>query len=721
MNLKKRHTLFCRTIALATLLLTPCVIQAQDFHFDNIFDFEHILAYLVAGLLIGIFLLLFYNRLYVYREQDINKLQHSQNNRLAIIIQTGRMRMWIYDTITRHYRFISETGEIVQEYNPIDFSQFFNRDDFEVMRSSIFDICENRRITSTVNIRSNEVDKENIRYYEIHISIAEKNFRGEATKLLGVQRDVTAEQEKKDNTNKLMMRYHTVFNSSLVDMLYYDKDGLLTDLNDTACKSFDIPNKEALIKEKHYFKENAFFNNIDFTKIDHTYMSSIIDIEEYDTTRHWTTKSGKTGKIYYEASVNTVHNEQGELEGVYIAGRNISEMVDSFHKQQEGAIALKKAIQHIQEYIDNINYALRISNVRMVDYNPQTYTFTLSNTIDKSNLRLSQLRCIRLAMPRYRRAVSSALNRMDHLTPHAIEQTIETEIRDEKRRQIALLFNMVPILDKDDKIEHYFGLCREMTDMLETERLLAIETKKAQEAELLKESFLTNMSYEIRTPLNSVLGFAELFEIEHDEADEPIFVEEIKRNTNTLLLLINDILYLSRIDADMVEFKHEDYDFAELFHSYCQMGWVSVRPEVRTSVEGPYEHLIINGDGEHLGKAIQMLCANAARFTQKGTIRAKYEYRREELVVIIEDTGDGIDPETLPKVFERFVRDKDERLCGTGLDLPIIEALIKKMGGSIELNSELGKGTTAWLFLPCHAKMIEKKSNIDYNTDPVIV
>jgi signal transduction histidine kinase len=721
MNLKKRHTLFCRTVTLATLLLTPCVIQAQKFHFDNIFDFEHVLAYLVAGLLIGIFLLLFYNRLYVYREQDINKLQHSQNNRLAIIIQTGRMRMWIYDTITRHYRFISETGEIVQEYNPIDFSQFFNRDDFEVMRSSIFDICENRRITSTVNIRSNEVDKENIRYYEIHLSIAEKNFRGEATKLLGVQRDVTAEQEKKDNTNKLMMRYHTVFNSSLVDMLYYDKDGLLTNLNDTACKSFDIPNKEALIKEKHYFKENAFFNNIDFTKIDHTYMSSIIDIEEYDTTRHWTTKSGKTGKIYYEASVNTVHNEQGELEGVYIAGRNISEMVDSFHKQQEGAIALKKAIQHIQEYIDNINYALRISNVRMVDYNPQTYTFTLSNTIDKSNLRLSQLRCIRLAMPRYRRAVSSALNRMDHLTPHAIEQTIETEIRDEKRRQIALLFNMVPILDKDDKIEHYFGLCREMTDMLETERLLAIETKKAQEAELLKESFLTNMSYEIRTPLNSVLGFAELFEIEHDEADEPIFVEEIKRNTNTLLLLINDILYLSRIDADMVEFKHEDYDFAELFHSYCQMGWVSVRPEVRTSVEGPYEHLIINGDGEHLGKAIQMLCANAARFTQKGTIRAKYEYRREELVVIIEDTGDGIDPETLPKVFERFVRDKDERLFGTGLDLPIIEALIKKMGGSIELNSELGKGTTVWLFLPCHAKMIEKKSNIDYNTDPVIV
>ena len=710
MNLKKLHDIFCRLVVLVFLLPVPTVLLAQDFHFDNIFDFNHILAYLVAGFLIGIFLLLFYNRLYVYREQDINKIQREQNTRLSIIMQTGRMRMWIYDTVTRHYRFVSETGEIVQEYNPIDFAHFFERDDFEVMRSTIFDICENRRFTSTINLRKNKVDEEDVKYYEVHLSIAEKNSKGNVTQILGVQRDITAEQEKKNNANKLMMRYHTVFNSSLVDMLYYDKNGLLTDLNDTACNSFDIPDKEALIKEKHYFNENVFFNNIDFTKIDHTHMSSVVDIEEYDTTRHWSTKSGKTGKVYYEAAVNTVHNENGELEGVYIAGRNISEMVDSFHKQQEGALQLKKTIQHIQEYIDNINYALRINNVRLIDYHPKTYIFTMSNTIDKSQMRLSQLRCIRLAMPQYRRAVSSALNRMDHLTPHTIEQTIETEIRDEKGRQVALLFNMVPIMDKNNKVEHYFGLCREMTDMLETERLLAIETKKAQEAELLKDSFLTNMSYEIRTPLNSVLGFAELFEMEHDETDEPVFVEEIKRNTNTLLRLINDILFLSRIDADMMEFKHDDFDFAELFESFCQMGWVNLSPEVRISIENPYEHLVINGDVEQLGKAIQILCATSANFTRKGTVRAKYEFRREELVIIIEDTGGGIDPETLPKVFERFVRDRQERLCGTGLDLPIVEALIKKMGGSVEITSELGKGTTAWIFLPCKPKVVERKT-----------
>lgn len=720
MNPNKLHNQFCRLTALAFMLLVPDIIYAHDRLFDNLFDFDHILAYVVAALLITIAVSLFYNRLYIFREQELKKKQGSESQRLSIIMQAGRMNMWIYDTQTRHYKIISGDGHIVDEYNPISFAKMFDRDEFETMRSAIFDICEDKRLTDTVNISSHGAEKEDDRYYIVHLSIAEKDSRGHVTQILGVQRDITAEQIKKTNTSKLMMRYHTVFNSSLVDMLYYDKNGLLTDLNDTACASFAIPDKEKLISEKHYFKENAFFNNIDFTKVDHVHMTSIIDIAEYDSTRHWATKSGKTGKVYYEASVNTVLNDDGELEGVYIAGRNISEMVDSFHKQQQGAITLKKAIKHIQEYIDNINYALRISGVRLVDYEPKTYTFTISNTIEKTQMQLSQLRCIRLAMPQYRRIVSSALNRMDHRTPHTIEHTIETEIRDAKKRQIALMFNMVPIKNKEDKVDHYFGLCREMTDMLETERLLAIETKKAQEAELLKESFLTNMSYEIRTPLNSVLGFAELFEMEHDEADETVFVEEIKRNTNLLLRLINDILYLSRIDADMVEFKHDEFDFAEYFDSYCQMGWTNVQPEVRTSVENPFDHLVINGDIEHLGKAIQMLCATSAYFTKQGTIRAKYEYRRGELVISVEDTGRGIDPETLPKAFERFVRNSEEQLFGTGLDLPIIDALVKKMGGSVEMTSEVGKGTTVWIFLPAAPTVIVKKSNIDYNLEPVI-
>ena len=709
MSLKKLYNISYRYAALAILLLTPGMLQAQDSLFGNFFDFDHILSYAVAFLLIAIFILLFYNRLYVFREHEVINLHKSRNARLALVMQAGKLRIWTYYPETRHYRILSVSGEVSEEYNPVDFALFYDRDDFEKMRSIMFDIIEGRRLTASVSIRGIDADK-HISYYETHLSVQDRDAKGQVTRILGVQHDVTDMHEKKASANALSIRYETVFNSSLIDMLYYDKNGVLTDINDTACESFGIHNREKALKERHLFKENPLFNNIDISKSSQTHTTTIIDIADYEDSRYRFKKSEKKGKMYYESTINSVINQQGEKEGVYIAGCDVSEMVNSFHQQLEGAIALKRVTEQIQAYVENINYALRVSDVRLVNYFPKTYTTTISNIIGKPQLQLSQLRCIRLASPRYRRTVSSVLNRMDHLTERGIEQTIETEIRDQRGRQISLMFNLVPIFDEDGKVEHYFGMFRNQTDMMETERKLAIETRKAQEAELLKESFLTNMSYEIRTPLNTVLGFAELFEMDHDEADESVFVEEIKKNTNTLLLLINDILFLSKLDADMVEFKHDDFDFAEYFDAYCQMGWSNINPNVKTSIENPYEHLVLNGDIEQLGKAIQKLCANSATFTQEGTIRAKYEYRRGELSIIIEDTGGGIDSETVSHVFDRFVRDKEERLCGTGLDLPIIESLVKKMGGTIEIQSELKKGTTVWIFIPCHAKKVEKKN-----------
>ena len=678
---------------------------------DNLFDFDHVLAYIVAGLLITIFVLLFNNRLYVYKEHDNNKQLKNQNERLALVMQTGKLQLWIYNTESRHYILLSEKGEFTQELNPIDFARSFDLSDFELLRTAIFDISENKRLSSTVKVRSN-TSEESVKYYDIHLSIVSKNSKGQVISILGIQHDVTLEHEKKQHTNELLMRYHTVFNSSLIDMLYYDKDGVLTEINDTACKTYQIEDRKQLLARKPRLHDDPIYKNIALSEASSTHMTSLIDFSSKDEELYGALPVGFKGKAYYESMVNVVYNRQGELDGIYIAGRNITEMVESFHQQQAGAIQLKKATQHIQEYIDDFNYALQVSNVQLVNYYPDHFTMEISNTIGTSQIKFSQLRCIRIATPRYRRAVSSILNRMDRRTTQAIEQTIETEIRDKKGRQISLMFNMIPIMDEHGRVDHYFGTFRNMTDIVETERHLAIETKKAQEAELLKESFLTNMSYEIRTPLSSVLGFADLFETEHDEEDEAKFVEEIKKNTNTLLQLINDILFLSKMDADMLEFKYEDFDFAEYFDTYCQMGWSGVSPEVKTYIENPYDHLVINGDAEQLGKAIQKLCNNATYFTTQGSIRAKYEYRREELVIIIEDTGTGIDKDTLPKVFDRFVRNKDEQLCGTGLDMPIIESLIKKMGGSIEIQSEVGKGTTVWVFLPCQAKNVEKKREI---------
>ncbi|MBQ9230650.1 MAG: HAMP domain-containing histidine kinase [Prevotella sp.] len=710
MNLKRQYKENPRLTILAILTLIPDILIAKGFQEDVLFDAEHIHVYIVAGLFISTFVLLFYNFLYIFREHDINNLQKSQNARLALVLQAGRLRLWVYDTNTRHYKILSETGILTEEYNPIDFAHFYDRDDFEVMRAAIFDISENRRLSSTVNVKSNS-DNGDVKHYSIHLSIDHRNERGHVARILGVQHDITAEHEKKEHANELLMRYHTVFNSALIDMMYYDKDGILTEINETAHKTFQVTESDKYLGQKpHLGKE--LLKSIKLENNDYIHTTTIIDFSKYNTNDASLILPNQGGLFYYESIVNAIRDKDGNLEGIYVAGRNVTELVESFHQRQEGAILLKKATQHIKEYIDNINYTLQVSKVLLVNYYPSSFTMELSDIIGKPKIRLSQLRCIRLATPRFRRSVSSVLNRMDHLTRSVIELTIETEIRDNKGRQVFLMFNLIPILDKQGQVSHYFGMCRNMTDMVETERQLALETKKAQEAELLKESFLTNMSYEIRTPLASILGYAALFETEHDEADEPVFVDEIKKNTNELLQLINDILFISRLDADMVEFKNNSFDFAEYFDAYCQMGWSSINPEVKTSIENPYEHLVISGDAEQLGKVIQKLCMLSASFTRKGNVRAKYEYRREELVISIEDTGGGISPETLPKAFGRFARDENEKLCGTGLDLPIIEEIVKRMGGSVELQSEKGKGSTVWVFLPCEATRIEKKSEI---------
>ena len=291
---------------------------------------------------------------------------------------------------------------------------------------------------------------------------------------------------------------------------------------------------------------------------------------------------------------------------------------------------------------------------------------------------------------------------------------IESEIRDKQGRQIWLLFNMVPLIDANGEVERYFGMCRNMTDMVETERRLAVESEKARETELLKQAFLTNMSHEIRTPLNTIVGFAELFTTDHDESDEPFFTEQIKVSTNSLLALVNDVLFLSQLDANLMEYKREDVDFAAFFESQCQMGFSNVSPDVKVVVERPYNKLVVDIDAEHVGHIIERLSKMAGTFTLHGTIRCGYEYRRGELTFRIEDTGGGIPAEAMEHIFERFARGENG-MHGTGLDLPIVQTLVRQMGGDVDLQSEQGQGTTVWVSIPCTAKVVEKTRESQYN------
>ena len=672
---------------------------------------DYILIGAMAVMIIIAMVMLLHNRFLVAREKEADAKSKNQINRLAIILQTGKLRLWTYNVATRRYSSISKDGDSTHEYNPIDFLQFFDRDDFERMRTTIFDICEGKQENRTLHIKSSPAADDKQRHYEVTLSILERDGNGLAKTLLGVQRDITDALNREQEVSQLLMRYHTVFNSALSDMIYYDGDGQLSDINDKACSSFSISDRRGLLLSELRIEDNPLFNTIDFAHHTHFHTTAILPTAELESEGYELHGSVHSGKMYYEASINPITNTDGQLEGIYISGQNVTEMVESVHRQQEGLKQLREVHKNIQKYIHNINYALRVSDVRMVSYYPDKYIFEISSIIDQTQLSLSQVRCVRLATPRFRKNVSIALNRMDHKVPKPIDEVIEFILHDKQNRPIWLMFNLIPVFNADGEVERYFGMCRNMTELVETERRLAIESQKAQETENLKQTFLTNMSYEIRTPLNTVVGFAELFEAEHDTADEPVFVEEIKRNSNQLLDLVNDILFLSRIDANMIESNRNEADFALFFESLCQLGLTNVSPDVKTIIENDYEHLVVNIDIDNVAKIIQRTCLTAAYYTKQGTIQARYEYWHGDLIISVEDTGVGLDADAMNGIFEPFERTINKSKQRTGLDLPIIKALVHMLGGDIEVHSEKNKGTTAHITIPCEATLVEKKKH----------
>jgi signal transduction histidine kinase len=251
------------------------------------------------------------------------------------------------------------------------------------------------------------------------------------------------------------------------------------------------------------------------------------------------------------------------------------------------------------------------------------------------------------------------------------------------------------------------GILRDISELKATEQQLARVEAKTQEIEDTKTAFMRNMMKEIRQPMQKVIDAAAQLKPEYNEEFETPIVDSIIDNTSQLTHVINNILYLSRLEAHMVEISRKPTDFAMIFASNCAEGWDKYRrDDVRYIVESPYENLVIDIDAEHLGKAIQELALNAAQYTVSGTIRARYDYIGRRLIISIEDTGCGISTKKLQELNSQMVPGYHVNI---GLGLPICNELVKQMGGNLELNSELGLGTTAWITIPCQASVIKRK------------
>lgn len=222
---------------------------------------------------------------------------------------------------------------------------------------------------------------------------------------------------------------------------------------------------------------------------------------------------------------------------------------------------------------------------------------------------------------------------------------------------------------------------------------------------LMRQEFTANVSHELKTPLTAISGYSELIEngMVSSESETRRFAGEIHKNSNRLLTLINDVIRLSELDADGMEELLEPINLKDIAETCVSMLQINAeKHHVNLSFEG--ENAIIMATKQMAEEVLYNLCDNAIRYNKEdGSVHVMVKDRLNTAVLMVKDTGIGIPKEHQERIFERFYRvdkSRSKSTGGTGLGLAIVKHILLKLGASLNLESEEGKGTEITITFP---------------------
>jgi PAS domain S-box-containing protein len=281
-----------------------------------------------------------------------------------------------------------------------------------------------------------------------------------------------------------------------------------------------------------------------------------------------------------------------------------------------------------------------------------------------------------------------------------------------------------PVRDQAGKLIRIVGIAEEVTERKRYEEELIKARELAEAANRAKSIFLATMSHELRTPLNAVLGFTELLEIEM--ADRGIHdwdpdLRKIRSAGTHLLTLISDVMDLSKIEAGKLELQSANFDIGDLVREVA----ASVEPLAAKNgidLQVLCEPAGFYGDRVRIGQCLFNLAGNACKFTHDGRVRMEAVLDGDWYTVRIVDTGIGISPEDLTKLFGDFTQldaSHARKYEGTGLGLAISRKLSRLMGGDITAQSTVGQGSTFTLRLPTGIVPVDDAANTILEKDAV--
>ena len=512
--------------------------------------------------------------------------------------------------------------------------------------------------------------------------------------------DETETKSKEREIERLSKRYWTVFENSIIGQSFYSPDGWLLDSNRIMRK---ICNFEEDLDKEFYYKVNLF-DVMPFNEV----------LDRYHPEDYWACSLSivpeKNMYVYLEISVHPIYDEDGQLMYLSVTANDITEERNMYLNVMENDARMQKMNESIKNYEAELRYMLEASKMQTwrisLDRNVLEFYSGL-DTVERS-FDLKQMRKIFVdqeedfvkALSNPEEALREPLVYVGQMHPLVTQNNTEPQ---------WVQINCIPEFDKNGQLKGAFGVWRNINDLMHKQDLLRQETQRAKESGEAKSLFLANMTHEIRTPINAIVGFSEVLSMLTTSEEKKESIQIIKNNCDMLLRLVNDILTASSLETGQISIEPVDVDFAKSFNEWFE----SLRPRVQTPgvefiKDNPYTTLPIKVDPGRVSQVITNFVTNAVKYTHQGHIKLGYRLetrdsdgeQRNGLYIYCEDTGEGVPQEIQPKLFERFYKVNDY-IQGTGLGLSICKAFANASHGDIGMTSEgKDKGSTFWMWIP---------------------
>ncbi len=535
-------------------------------------------------------------------------------------------------------------------------------------------------------------------------AIIEHNSEGQPSHIIFTMANETEEKHTRQLEDAMADKYRLIFEDSIIGISFYNADGYLIDCNKMMR---DICQFESRYDPLYY--ESCIFDfaqfNINRNHVEESWLCINLEMTKRQLNK------------YLEVRVHPINDNKGKLKYIAMAVRDVTEERGLYLQSKLNNKQIQKANDEIRRYEEQLRYLLENSKMHV-----------WHSSFDSEEIEfLSDLHhpVVKMTLDEFSKTLQTDENETAkrRLTMKVEEKTdvgIITRpfknllLKDDKVHWYDI--NSIPSYNDKGEQTGYFGLIRDITRLIDEQEQLKRETERANDSDRMKSVFLANMTHEIRTPLNAIVGFSDLLQAVEGAEEKREMMRIIRNNCDILLRLINDFLAISSIESNGLTMSPQEVDFAREFDDFCESLAQRVTEPVKFIKENPYATLLTTLDKDRIGQVITNFVTNAVKYTQQGHIRVGYKVEEKSLstlnsqlstlFVYCEDTGSGIPKEAHERIFERFVKLNDY-VQGTGLGLSISKAIVEACGGQIGVESEVGKGSTFWFWIPCDIKEVK--------------